>query len=97
MEATKKTFLAGLGIGVIIGYSIGVITTVNIISDYLKGRIIPKTETIQEEYIAPNMLEVECNKPLDKPVRRPTIKRVDGLLYILKEVNNKQVLIPYII
>ena len=98
MESTKKTFLAGLGMGVIIGASFGITATIGVVSSYLKGRIIPKTEIVQEGCIAPNRLEIECKKPLDEYGRPPTLMRIDGLpypYYILKEIDNKPMLLPY--
>ena len=97
MEIPKKTLLACLGIGVIIGSSLGITATIGVVSNYLKGRIIPKTEIVQEGCIAPNRLEIECKEPLDEYGLPPTIIKINGFPcdYILKEIDKKPVLLPY--
>jgi len=55
---------------------------------------IPNTEQVQQGYIAPSKLEVEC-KDLDGNGEPETIMRIGDKPYLLREVDGKPVLSAY--
>ena len=55
---------------------------------------IPKTEQVQQGYIAPSKLEIEC-KDLDGNGEPETIIKIGDKPYLLREVNGKPVISAY--
>ena len=61
---------------------------------YIISNKIPKTKQVQQGYIAPSKLEVEC-RDLDGNGEPETIMRIDDKPYLLREVDGKPVLSTY--
>ena len=61
---------------------------------YFTANEIPKTEQVQQGYIAPSKLEIEC-KDLDGNGEPETIMNIGDKPYLLREVNGKPVLSAY--
>ena len=58
------------------------------------GKTIPRTENVQQEYIAPSKLEIEC-EDLDGNGEPETTMKISDSSYLLKYVNGKPVLLAY--
>lgn len=55
---------------------------------------IPKTDEVQQGYIAPSKLEIEC-KDLDGNGEPETIMKIGDKPYLLREVDGKPVISAY--
>jgi hypothetical protein len=91
--SNEKYLIGGLG-GIFVG--LGIVLLANGITGYspfVKHRI-PQTEQVQQGYIAPSKLEVEC-KDLDGNGEPETIMRIGDKPYLLREVDGKPVLSAY--
>ncbi len=85
---SKSYWIGGmLGmIGAIAGFTINTAIT--------NKNYIPKTKQVQQGYIAPSKLEIEC-KDLDGNGEPETIMRIGDKPYLLREVDGKPVLSDY--
>ena len=97
----KLLIIANLTMGVDLRLAIGgtiLCTAVYAIGGYSIGKDvgnkIPEVEKVQQGYIAPNKLEVEC-KDLDGNGELETIMKVGDKSYLLKDVNGTPVLSEY--
>ena len=61
---------------------------------YISSNKIPKTEQVQQGYIAPSKLEIEC-KDLDGNGEPETIMKIGDKPYLLREVDEKPVISAY--
>jgi len=61
---------------------------------YFTENKIPKIEQVQQGYIAPSKLEVEC-RDLDGNGEPETIMKIGDKQYLLREVDGKPVLSSY--
>ena len=77
------TLLFGVG-GVLCGSAI----------ERYNTKVIPKTNQVQQGYIAPSRLEIEC-EDLDADGIPQTILKIDDVPYLLREVDGKPVLSAY--
>ena len=60
------------------------------------GRIIPLYTQVQQGYIAPSKLEIQCID-VDGNGELETIMKINNKSYFLKEIEGKPVLLSYII
>ncbi|MBS3169997.1 hypothetical protein J4210_05935 [Candidatus Woesearchaeota archaeon] len=88
MEMKQYVLGLALGIGVVLGAN-----ALTGYSPFVKHRI-PQTKQVQQGYIAPSKLEVEC-RDLDGNGEPETIMRIDDKPYLLREVDGKPVLSAY--
>ncbi|MEA3329985.1 MAG: hypothetical protein U9Q06_04550 [Nanoarchaeota archaeon] len=80
-----------------IGFAIGLGGAIagNLIGDAIANRsYIPRTEQVQQGYIAPSKLEIEC-KDLDGNGEPETIMKIGDKPYLLREVDGKPVISAY--
>jgi hypothetical protein len=61
-----------------------------------RSRVIPCIEQVQQGYIAPSKLEIQC-KDLDGNGKPETIMKIGDKSYLLREVNGKPVISAYTI
>ncbi|MFC1682413.1 hypothetical protein ACFL0X_02260 [Nanoarchaeota archaeon] len=78
------TALVGWGVGLLLGA----------ILHLYSPDTIPRARQVQQGYIAPNSLEIEC-EDLDGNGELETIMRIDDKPYLLRKVDGKPVLSPY--
>ena len=64
------------------------------IYDGINSKQIPKVEQVQQGYIAPSKLEIEC-KDLDGNGEPETIMRIGDKPYLLREVDGKPIISAY--
>ena len=80
-----------IALGILVGSICAIFGT------YLTHRndnLIPKTEQVQQGYIAPSKLEIKC-KDLDENGEPETILRIGDKSYLLREVDGKPVISAY--
>ncbi len=71
------------------------VTTVICLRDVLQNiRYIPRSEDVQQGYIAPSRLEITVDD-LDRNGELETVLHVDKIPYLLREVEGKPVLSAY--
>ncbi|MEK6863593.1 MAG: hypothetical protein AABW53_02755 [Nanoarchaeota archaeon] len=87
-----KSYFIGLGAGLVLGATVAL----NAITCYEIGssRQIPRQEYVQQGYIAPSKLEIEC-KDLDGNGELESIMKIGDKPYLLREVDGKPVLSAY--
>ncbi|MDP1696073.1 MAG: hypothetical protein Q8L29_04110 [archaeon] len=78
-------------------YFIGAIAGIGfttLISFIFHDKIIPSVKEVQEGYIAPSRLRIDC-EDLDKNGKLETFIYIDKTPYLFREVNGKPTLSPY--
>ena len=84
-----KSVMKNVVLPVVLGFSVG--TSIN---HYAFTNKIPGTDKVQQGYIAPSKLEIEC-EDLDGNGEPETIMRIGDKPYLLREVDGKPVLSAY--
>jgi len=87
MTAKSNLICYGLGIAV------GALTGIGIYK-MTSDRVIPNSDRVQEGFIAPNKLEIEC-RDLDFNGQQETILKVGDKSYLLREVDSKPIISAY--
>lgn len=85
----QKIYLLLMGAFFLSGFQLGFK-----VSDIYQGNTIPNQSEVQQGYIAPSKLEVEC-RDLDGNGERETIIKIDSTPYLLKEINGLPTLSMY--
>ena len=73
----------------VLGFSVGAL-----VNHYAFTNKIPRTDEVQQGYIAPSKLEIEC-EDLDGNGEPETIMRIGDKPYLLREVDGKPVISAY--
>jgi hypothetical protein len=84
-----KTYLIGVGLGL----ALGAVNGINIYK-MASDRVIPSQEQVQQGYIAPSKLEIQC-KDLDGNGEDEVIMRIGDKPYLLREIDGKPVISAY--
>lgn len=79
-------------IGTITGFVLG--TSIGLVTANSSARLIPRIEKVEQGYIAPSKLEIQC-KDLDGNGIPETIMKIGNKSYLLREVNGKPVISEY--
>lgn len=83
------TYVLGLALGLSIGAS-----TARSVYKVYSNRVIPCQKQVQQGYIAPSNLEIQC-KDLDGNGEPETIMKIGDKPYLLREVDGKPVVSEY--
>lgn len=89
MDSQLKTYLLGIFWGLQISLYIGIL-----VDSWVPNKTIPNQSKVQQGYIAPSKLEIEC-KDLDGNGELETIIRISDKPYLLRTVNGKPVISRY--
>lgn len=83
------SYLIGFGLG----SAFGALNGINGYRNY-SDRVIPSQEQVQQGYVAPSKLEIQC-KDLDGNGEDEVIMRIGDKPYLLREVDGKPMISAY--